>query len=239
MGRPGIILYLDMLDPLKSMSLDDVGRLTLAMLEYEKSGKLPEFNGILAIVWGFVKPKMDRDAEEYERTILKRKYASFCRECKKKGEQDMSFDDWMKTFCVGDNQNTSMIPHDITCNHMIPHDINYNYNPNPNSNHNDNYSCSCNDNDNADSDDEDGGNGTDTYDENKLTPIGGKLGNGVVFISDKQMSDLLDKMGIELFNYYVDKLANFIIQKDARVKNHYETILKWWREDGQIEGGSG
>lgn len=73
----------------------------------------------------------------------------------------------------------------------------------------------------------------------RIKALGGTLGHGVVFLSDAQMNDLLDRMGIDAFDYYVDKLANFIIQKDARVKNHYETILKWWREDGQIGGGSG
>ena len=41
-------------------------------------------------------------------------------------------------------------------------------------------------------------------------------------------------MGIDTFDYYVDKLSAFIIKNDAKVKNHYETILKWWREDGAV-----
>lgn len=58
------------------------------------------------------------------------------------------------------------------------------------------------------------------------------MGKGVVFLSDNQTGDLLDRMDVDAFDYYVDKLANFIIRNDAKVKNHYETILKWWREDG-------
>lgn len=230
MARPGIILYFEILESLRAMSLDDVGRLIIAMLEYGKSGKLPEFDGILAIVWGFVKPKLDRDDEEYERTVLKRQYASFCRERKKKNEPEISFDEWMKSFCIGDHQSTSMISHDTICNHMISHDINYNYNynrnPNPNKNYNDNYSCSCNDNDNN----EDGGDSI----ESKVYVFGGNLGKGVVFMSDEQREDLLDRMGIDTFDYYVDKLSRFIIDNGARVKNHYETLLKWWKEDSIV-----
>ena len=70
--------------------------------------------------------------------------------------------------------------------------------------------------------------------ESHVTVVGGELGKGVVFISDDQIADLLDMMDLETFNYYVDKLSNFIIKNDAHVKNHYETILKWWREDGAI-----
>ena len=64
----------------------------------------------------------------------------------------------------------------------------------------------------------------------------GELGKGAVFLSDAQIADLLEKLDLELFDHYVDKLANFIIKNDARVKNHYETILKWWREDSKIGG---
>ena len=65
--------------------------------------------------------------------------------------------------------------------------------------------------------------------------IGGELGKGVVLLSDEQIGDLLDKMGIDVFDHYVEKLAAFILDKGARVKNHYETILRWWREDGGLE----
>ena len=62
------------------------------------------------------------------------------------------------------------------------------------------------------------------------------MGKNVVFLSDEQFDDLLDKMDLETFNYYVDKLSSFIINNDAKVRNHYETILKWWRQDGAIRG---
>jgi hypothetical protein len=70
--------------------------------------------------------------------------------------------------------------------------------------------------------------------EHNVTVMGGELGKGVVFLSDVQIGDLLDRMDLDAFNHYVDKLSNFIIKNDAHVKNHYETILKWWQEDGLI-----
>ena len=69
----------------------------------------------------------------------------------------------------------------------------------------------------------------------KVGVIGGELGKGVVFLSDEQVEDLLDKLGVDAFDYYVEKLAAFIIDKGKRVKNHYTTILKWWREDSGLE----
>jgi hypothetical protein len=62
-----------------------------------------------------------------------------------------------------------------------------------------------------------------------------KIGRGgVVYLSDRQVGCLLDKMGIEAFDLYLDKLEQFIIDKGASVKNHYKTILKWYEEDSKV-----
>ena len=73
-----------------------------------------------------------------------------------------------------------------------------------------------------------------TTEENQLRCIEGDLGKGVVYLTDRQLHDLMDRFGIDLFNRYVERLANFIIEKNAHVKNHYETILKWYTEDSQV-----
>ena len=73
-------------------------------------------------------------------------------------------------------------------------------------------------------------------DEDQLKKIGGKLGKGVVYLTDRQFECLLDRLGMDAFNRYVDRLATFIIEKGAHVKNHYETILKWYEEDSKVGG---
>ena len=75
---------------------------------------------------------------------------------------------------------------------------------------------------------------TTTPEDNKLKLIGGKLGRGVVYLTDRQFSNLLDKLGLDAFNRYVERLATFIIDKKAHVKSHYETILKWYEEDTKV-----
>jgi len=71
--------------------------------------------------------------------------------------------------------------------------------------------------------------------EKKLKLLQGELGKGVVLLSEAQIADLLEKLDLDGFNHYVDKLANFIITNNAKIKNHYETILKWWRQDSNVE----
>jgi hypothetical protein len=72
--------------------------------------------------------------------------------------------------------------------------------------------------------------------DDRLTPLHGPLGKGVVHISNRQMEDLLNRIGIDGFDYYTERLANFIIKNNANVKNHYEMILKWYEEDSAVRG---
>lgn len=62
----------------------------------------------------------------------------------------------------------------------------------------------------------------------------GTLGRGVVYLTPEQDEMLLDKLGFDGYNKYIKKLADFIIEKDANVGNHYQTILKWYEEDTKV-----
>lgn len=218
MARPGIMVYFDMMGPLKVLPDADKGRLFWAMLEYGQSGTAPKFDGMLALAWEFVKPKIDKDSEEYNRTVLKRQYATFCRDRKKKGEPEISFEEWMMTI---DHQSYQVISSDIK---WYPTTTTT---PATNTSTTTATAAAATTNTTEDS--------AATADS-KVGVIGGDLGKGVVFLSDDQMGDLLDRMDLETFNYYLDKLSTFIIKNGAHVKNHYETILKWWTEDGAVRG---
>lgn len=58
--------------------------------------------------------------------------------------------------------------------------------------------------------------------------------NDVVKLTEDEITDLIDTMGISMFNEYTDKLATFIKEKDAHIKNHYQELLKWWKEDTAV-----
>lgn len=70
--------------------------------------------------------------------------------------------------------------------------------------------------------------------DNSLELMGGTLGQGVVLLTQAQSDSLLERLGLDAYNFYVDKLATFIIDKGAKVSNHYQTILKWWKEDSAV-----
>jgi hypothetical protein len=68
--------------------------------------------------------------------------------------------------------------------------------------------------------------------DEKLEPLGG-IGMGVVFLTKSQMDDLIERLGIDTFDLYIGRLADFIIDKKAKVKSCYDTILKWVAEDSR------
>ena len=228
MARPGIMLYFDILEPIKVLPDADKGRLLVAMLEYGQSGIVPVFDGMLALAWGFVKPKIDKDEEEYNMSVLRRQYATVCRERKRKGEPEITFDEWLKTNGNHDNQKPSMVTND---NQWYP-TTSTTTTPSTTTSTTTATAAAAN---------------TSTTEpeiaaataiESEVRFLGGELGKGVVLLSDDQIGSLLDNMGMDAFDYYVDKLSSFIIKNNAKVKNHYETILKWWQEDTSVHSDS-
>ncbi len=62
----------------------------------------------------------------------------------------------------------------------------------------------------------------------------GSLGRGVVILTPEQDDALLEKLGFDGYNHYISRLANFIIENNATVGNHYATILKWAEQDSKV-----
>lgn len=75
-----------------------------------------------------------------------------------------------------------------------------------------------------------------TADGSQLKLLGGELGKNVVYLTDEQFEDLLERLGLDAFNRYVERLATFIIENNAHIKSHYDTILKWHKEDTGVGG---
>lgn len=97
-GRPGVMIYFEVRESLKFLSLEEKGKLFDAVLEYGELGVIPEFDGMLGMAWAFMKPKLDADAERYEDTVQKRKYANVVKKLKKSdSDADIpSFEQWQE-----------------------------------------------------------------------------------------------------------------------------------------------
>ena len=237
MARPGIMLYFDILEPIRVLPDADKGRLLVAMLEYGQSGKMPDFNGELGLTlaWGFVKPKLDRDDESYEEAKIQRRYAAFCKKRNGLNLPKIPFEEWLAM----DNSERLRMATEVNEPLRAGNPVEFRYPttpttpPTPTPTHtNTSATAAAAVTGTITELDEAATAAADR--ENIVKVLGGELGKDVVFLSDAQIADLLDKMDIETFDHYVDKLSSFIIKNDAKVKNHYETILKWWTEDAAV-----
>ena len=226
MARPGIMLYFDILEPIKVLPDADKGRLLVAMLEYGQSGTVPEFDGMLALAWGFVKPKIDKDEESYEDSVLQRRYAAFCKKRRKHNLPKILFEEWMEMSEYeqewrSTSDNEPQRPVDFVGSRYPTTTTT----PSTTTSSSTTTAAATTTS----------GKGTATTAESNLKAVGGERGQGVVFLTEEQFDDLLDKLGIDVFDRYVKRLSRFIIKNDASVMNHYETILNWWRQDMGLE----
>ena len=227
MARPGIMIYFEVRKPLSWLPDADKGRLFDAILEYGETGAEPGFDGMLAMAWSFIQPKIDRDQEEYDKTVLKRQYAAFCKKLKGRG-MDITYDDWCS---MTDEEREHVLSHGNT---WIPTTT---VTPTTTATPTTTVTPTTTSTATAtaaaaaakfpyETDEAAAAAG-----DNKKMLMGGKLGKGVIMLSGYETDRLLDRMGVEMFDYYTEKLANYIINKNATVVNHYETILKWYTED--------
>ncbi len=229
MGRPGIMLYFDILEPIRALPDADKGRLLVAMLEYGQSGILPEFDGLLALAWGFIKPKLDRDGETYESAKVQRKYAAFCKRRTAMNLPKVPFEEWLN---MTDEERERM----VTTDNEPLRPVNSVASRYPTTTATTSTKTSTITTAAAAVTTTEQPIAAAAANDIILKFVGGELGKGVVLLSDEQIGSLLDIIGLDSFDYYVDKLANFIIKNDAKVQNHYETILKWCKEDGVVRG---
>lgn len=229
MARPGVMLYFDIRQPLSVLPYEEKGRLLDAILEYGEHGTLPDFDGMLALAWGFIQPKLDRDEESYENAKVQRRYAAFCKRRAGLNLPKISFDDWLRM----DDYERKRIS---TENNEPLRAVDFVNDRYPTTTAAASTSTKTTVSTTAaaavTAKDQTGFSAATT--DRKLKILNGELGQGVVCLTDEQIEDLLNRLDLDVFDYYVAKLAKFIIKKDADVKNHYETILKWWQEDSAV-----
>lgn len=235
MARPGIMLYFDILEPIRVLSDADKGRLLVAMMEYGQYGTLPQFDGMLALAWGFVLPKLDRDEESYENAKVQRQYAAFCKRRNSRGLSKIPFEQWQQ---MNPEERKRMSTEDNEP--LRPVDFVNGRNPSTTTTATATASTTTTTSTTAAAavTTTEGTDFAAAAAEKKVKMLGGELGKGVVFLSDNQVEGLLELLGIDAFDYYVDKLSAFIIKNNAHVKDHYATILKWWQQDSESGGGA-
>ena len=246
MARPGIMLYFELRKPLAWLSDAQKGKLFDAILEYGEFGVVPEFDGMLAMAWGFIQPRLDKDCESYENSKAQRQYAAFCKKRSASGLPKVSFDQWIemdeterKTRCTADygaQRPVDSVERPITADNGSLCFVESRY-PSTSTSTSTSTSSSTSSSTSAAAStgrtEPDGAGAPDAAaaERDKLEYLRGELGRGVVKLTPFQFDLLLEKLGVDMFDHYVRKLADFIINKNANPGNHYLTFVKWFEQD--------
>ena len=94
-GRPGVMIYFDAVRPaLSRLDNDQLGSLFRAILDYGEFGAVSDLEPMAGMVFDFLRPKIDRDAEKYEESREQRQHAVYAREAKRRGEQPLPISEW-------------------------------------------------------------------------------------------------------------------------------------------------
>lgn len=92
--RPGVMFYFDLEPALRMLSDAEAGQLFRAAMEYGHYGTVPEFDGLLAMAWSFVQPKIDRDNEAYQKKCMDNAYNRYKGVCKDRGTEPLNKEEW-------------------------------------------------------------------------------------------------------------------------------------------------
>ena len=99
MSKPGVMIYFDTTPALMRLTLQECGQLFLSILTCAESGVISEYLDSpsvgMGIAWDLIKPSLDRDDKKYEDTCRKKRYATYCRDIKKKLGVPLEFEDWV------------------------------------------------------------------------------------------------------------------------------------------------
>lgn len=93
--KPGVMIYFDMLPILQRLSEKHAGILFRAILEYGAGQTIPELPRQLQMFWPLIQMRLDTDDEHYYQTKCKRKYAVYVRWCKDRGQEPLSYSEWL------------------------------------------------------------------------------------------------------------------------------------------------
>lgn len=94
--RPGFMVYFDSAPAFERLSDGDAGKLIKAVFSYASTGALMPLDGMTAMAFDLLRPRLDRDAEKYEQTIQRRRYAGYSKACRDRGEEPLDLDSWLE-----------------------------------------------------------------------------------------------------------------------------------------------
>ena len=71
MSKKGVIMYYDLIEQLSDFNDKDFRDIIVAMMEYDKNGTEPNFDGMKKVAFKFIKTTIDKNNDEYNKKCEK------------------------------------------------------------------------------------------------------------------------------------------------------------------------
>ena len=94
--KPGVMVYFDLRGMLKLLPDAEKGKLFEAILEYGETGAVGELTDTLRIIWPLLQRRLDVDSLQYDKKVVKRKYAAYTRWANEHMEPVMPYEQWLE-----------------------------------------------------------------------------------------------------------------------------------------------
>lgn len=98
--RPGAVLYVEDYRAIQNggTTAEQRGRLVDALIDYVELDQAPDFNGdmTLAMAWGFISQKANRDQEAYTEEAWQNRYHGYAGPLKRDKKEYLSPDEWLE-----------------------------------------------------------------------------------------------------------------------------------------------
>lgn len=75
MDKNSFLMYLDYQEQFELLTDEQAGQLIKAIIKYEKTGEIPELDGMIKMAFSFIKTQLDRDREKWQEEKQKRSEA--------------------------------------------------------------------------------------------------------------------------------------------------------------------
>ena len=71
MDKNSFLIYLDYEEQFNLLTNEQIGRLMRAIIKYEKTSEITELDGMTKMAFSFIKTRLDRDREKYNKRCEK------------------------------------------------------------------------------------------------------------------------------------------------------------------------
>ena len=93
-GKPGVMVYFEMIESVKYLSEKNAGILFKAILYYAREGQDPDLPPKLLPLWGMLRNRIDADDAQYQEKVRKNKYNAYVRWQRVNEEPVLTYEEW-------------------------------------------------------------------------------------------------------------------------------------------------